>query len=80
MTVTNMMEVVTKRMVGRIKRMAGQRGEMCISGFSHVDHWLETVGLVDQVDQGKWNGNDGGNLADLKGFISSVGFWRRILS
>ena len=43
-----------KRMAGRMKRMAGQRGEMCISGFSHVDHRSETVGKVDQVDQGKW--------------------------
>ena len=43
-----------KRMAGRMKRMAGQRGEMCISGFSHVDHRLETVRIVDQVDQGKW--------------------------
>ena len=39
-----------KRMVGRMKRMGRQRGEMCISGFSHVDHRSETVGKVDQME------------------------------
>ena len=39
-----------KRMVGRMRRMTRQRGEMCISGFSHVDHRSETVGKVDQME------------------------------
>ena len=39
-----------KRMVRRMRRMTRQRGEMCISGFSHVDHRSETVGKVDQME------------------------------
>ena len=56
--VTKMMAVVmTTMMVGgeqdgvRMKRMARQRGEIYISGYSYVDHRSETMG---KVDQGKW--------------------------